>query len=72
MKYEVYNDPDLARDWVRDNLPDAEYLEKYNACFDDADNEILYMNLETLFSYVTRNVKRSSNDYQVLVKSKNL
>lgn len=72
--YRVYLDEEYRKSFYKENIPEKEFVSTYISAITDTTTsyEEKLNNIENLFNYATRNVILDSNEYRILIKSRNL
>ncbi len=71
--YRVYLDEEYRKSFYKDNIPE-EFVSMYISAITDVTSSVeeKLNKIESLFNYAKRNVKLDSNEYRILIKSRNL
>ena len=72
--YRVYLDEEYRKSFYKDDIPENEFVSMYISAVTDvkSNNEEKLKKVEKLFDYAKRNVFLDSNEYRILIKSRNL
>lgn len=72
--FRVYTDEDYRNSFYKSDIPEAEFVEMYldAICDDFSDKQIKLKKVQTLFNYAKRNVLLDTDNYRILIKSRNV
>lgn len=70
--FKIYTDSNYRKSFCKENIPDQKFIDMYfNAISNNYNNYEKYNTINELYNYAKRNLNIDSNNYRILIKSRN-